>query len=119
MPVISAIQKYASYALLVALLVCSGTIAYLWHGKGVSEALVKDLSHKNAELSASLQAERDWSEKLSTELANRKDKQSRSDAERKQTEDKLDKSYEKNRGWADAPVPVDTSDGLREYLNSR
>ncbi len=113
------IQKYASYGLLVALLVCSGTIAYLWHGKALSVAQVKELKASNEQLSKDLQTERDWSTHLSEELAKRSAKQKQSDAERKKAEDKLEKSYDENPGWSAAPVPDSTVDGLREFLGTR
>lgn len=116
---IATIQKYASYALLVALLVCSGTIAYLWHGKGVSEALVKDLGQKNEQLTSDLQAEKEWSAKLSAELTARQNKQTKSNSQKKAAEDNLEKSYDENPEWAGAPVPDSTADSLRDFLNTR
>lgn len=116
---ISTIQKYASYGLLVALLVMSGTCAYLWRGKTLSVAQVKELKASNEQLSKDLQSERDWSTHLSEELAKRSAKQKQSDTDRKKAEDKLEKSYDENRDWADAPVPGATTDGLREFLGTR
>ncbi len=119
MPVIQTIKSWASVALLVALLALSATVAYLWHNKGVTEAQVQDLVRQRDELSMNLKAEQEWSAKLSAELAERQKKQAKSNGQKKAAEDKLDKSYEENRSWADAPVPGAVDNGLRDFLSTR
>ncbi len=113
------VQKYASIALLAVVFVFGAALAYLWHGKGVQEAVVKDLTAKNSQLSTDLQAEKDWSAKLSAELAKRQQKQKQSNGQKKAAEDKLDKSYAENPEWSGAPVPDSTADSLREFLSTR
>lgn len=110
------IQKYASYGLLLALLVLGATTVFLWHGKTVRDAQIKDLTQSNTALSDNLTAERAWSASLSAELLQRQHKQVQNDQAKQRVEQKLEKSYEANPDWADAPVPDDIADGLRDYI---
>ncbi len=110
------VQKYASYAILLALLGLGATTVFLWHGKHVRDAQIKDLTQSNIALSDNLTAERAWSASLSAELLNRQHKQVQNDQAKERVEQKLEKSYEANPGWADAPVPDDIADGLRDYI---
>lgn len=79
----------------------------------------KELTAQNAELSASVAAEKAWSLKLSLELAQRAEKQKQSNGQKKVAEDKLDKSYAENPDWSGAPVPDSTANGLRDFLQTR
>lgn len=78
-----------------------------------------DFKRQTTELTDSLTAERAWSAKLSQELAARAVKQNLSDSDKAKAEQKLEKSYEANPDWSNAPVPDDVSDGLHDFLSTR
>ncbi len=113
---ISAITRNIIVAVMAALVITLLSTLLLYRG-AVHDR--DEYKRQTTELTDQLTAERAWSAKLSTELAARAAKQKQSNSEKAQAEQKLEKSYEANPDWSDAPVPDDVTDGLSEFLSTR
>ncbi len=114
--ILSATLRNVIVAIMAALIVTLFTTLLLYRG-AVHQR--DDLKRQTTELTDSLTAERAWSAKLSSELAARAVKQNKSDSDKAKAEQKLEKSYDANPDWSDAPVPDDVTDGLSEFLQTR